>query len=47
MLYTLYNLWYVYRIILHMHGFYVAYSFLCWSMGYTYTTICYLFHFFI
>jgi hypothetical protein len=46
MLYTLYNIIYIYRIILQLHGYYVAYSFLCWSLGYTYTLITYFISFF-
>jgi len=33
MFYNLYQLWQVYRIILHLHGFYVAYSFVCWTLS--------------
>lgn len=42
----LYNIWIVYRIILHIHGFYVAYSFLCWSLNYTYLSISYFMSYF-
>ena len=46
MFYNIYQLWQLYRFILHLHGIYVAYSFLCWSLGYTYTTMCYFISFF-
>jgi hypothetical protein len=41
MLYNLYQLWRLYKIILHLHGFYIAYSFICWTIGtgYYYTSI--------
>ena len=46
MFYNIYQLWQLYRFILHLHGVYVAYSFLCWSLGYTYTCMSYFISFF-
>lgn len=46
MFYNIFQLWQLYRFILHLHGVYVAYSFLCWSLGYTYTCMCYFISFF-
>ena len=36
MLYDLYLMYRTYNIILHIHGIYVAYSFLCWSISSSY-----------
>jgi len=46
MLYNLYQLWNVYRIILHLHGVYIAYSFLCWSFSTSYSYLAYMVTFF-
>jgi hypothetical protein len=45
-LYTFYNVWYVYNIILHIHGIYVAYNFLMWTMVTSYTYLAYMLTFF-
>ena len=45
-LYTLYNFWYIYSTILHIHGIYVAYSFLMWTMSTSYTYLAYMLTFF-
>ena len=45
MLYNLYQLWNVYRIILHLHVAYIAYSFLCWSLSTSYFYLAYMISF--
>ena len=46
MFYNLYQLWNIYRVILHFHGIYVAYSFLCWTLSTSYTYLAYMISFF-
>ena len=46
MFYNLYQLWNVYRLILHLHGIYIAYSFLCWSFSTSYSYLAYMVTFF-
>ena len=45
-LYTFYNVWYVYNIILHIHGIYIAYNFFMWTMMTSYTYLAYMLTFF-
>jgi len=45
-LYTFYNVWYVYNIILHIHGIYLAYNFFMWTMATSYTYLAYMLTFF-
>ena len=47
MFYNLYQLWQIYKIILHLHGFYVAYSFLCWTLTSSYYYCSFIFSYFI
>ena len=37
MIYNLYQIWKVYNIILHIHGVYIAYTYLCWTLSATYS----------
>lgn len=37
MLYNIYQIWRIYNTILYIHGFYIAFSFLSWSLNYTYS----------
>lgn len=46
MLYNLYQIWRIYNIILQIHGFYIAFSFICWSFNYTYSFVNYFFSIF-
>ena len=46
MLYNLYQLWNIYRLILYLHGAYVAYSFLMFAMATSYTYLAYMLTFF-
>ena len=46
MLYNLYQLWNIYRLILYLHGAYVACSFICWSLSTSYIYLAYVTTFF-
>lgn len=46
MLYNIYQIFIIYRMILHIHGAYVAYSFICWSFSTSYTYMAYMLSFF-
>ena len=46
MLYNIYQIFIIYRMILHLHGAYVAYSFICWSFSTSYTYLAYMLTFF-